>query len=72
MSIQKIRSSLDSDDLKVFDDIMNNINLANNVKHDIIGFDDVKNFIIRSKFNTKPYNGLICIENGNVANINCY
>lgn len=72
MSLEKVRSSLNSDDLNVFDDVMSNVNLANNVPHDIIGFDDVKNFIIRSKFNTKPFNGLICIENGKVANINCY
>ena len=72
MSLEKVRSSLNSDDLNVFDDIMSNIRLANNVKHSIIWFDDVLNFIVKSKFNTKPFNGLICIENGEVANINCY
>lgn len=72
MPIEKVRSSLLSDDLNVFDDIMSNIRLANNVKHSIIWFDDVLNFIVKSKFNTKPFNGLICIENGEVANINCY
>lgn len=64
MSLEKVRSSLSSDDLKDFDDIMNNVHLSKDVSHDIIGFDDVKNFIIKSKFNTKPFNGLVCIEKG--------
>ena len=52
MSIEQIRSSLNSDDLKRFNDIMYRIHLANDVKHDVIGFDNVDNFIIKSVFNT--------------------
>lgn len=72
MTIEKIRSSLIGDDLKVFDDIMSNVNLANDVIHDIIGFDDVNNFIIKSNYNTKPNIGLVFIKDGMVAGSNCY
>ena len=57
MSIEKLRSSLNSDDLKTFNDIMYRIHLCDDVNHDIIGFDDVNNFIIKS--NSSEY----CIFN---------
>lgn len=72
MSIEQIRSSLNRDDQKVFDGIMENIHLANNVKYDIIGFKDAKNFIIENTFNHYPRTGLISIRDGEVANISCY
>ena len=72
MSIEKIRSSLLSDDLKVFDDIMENVHLANNVKHDIINFKDVRNFIIETSFDQFPKTGLISFRDGKIANISCY
>lgn len=73
MSIEKVRSSLDSDDLKTFDDVMYNVYLATNVQYDIIGFNDAKNFIIKSSFDSKPYqNGLVIINNGSVAKTVCY
>ena len=72
MSIEKVRSSLDSDDLKRFNDVMYNVHLASDVHHDIIGFDDVNNFIIKSKFNTNPSTGLTCVKNGKVVEAICY
>ena len=72
MGIERIRSSLNSDDLKVFDDIMSNAHLADDVKHDIIGFDNIRNFIIKSTFNTKPNTGLVLIKDGTIANSICY
>ena len=73
MSIEKVRSSLNSDDLKTFDDIMYNIHLADDVHHDIIDFNDAKNFIIKSFFDSKPYqNGLVIINNGYVSKTVCY
>ena len=74
MSIEKVRSSLTSDDLKTFDDVMYNIHLADDVQHDIIGFNDAKNFIIKSNFDyATPYSsGLVIINNGQVAKTVCY
>ena len=73
MSIEKVRSSLSSDDLKTFDDVMYNVHLATDVQHDIIGFNDAKNFIIKSSFDSKPYqNGLVIINNGSVSKTVCY
>ena len=72
MSIEQIRSSLSSDDLKRFNDIMYRMHLANDVKHDVIGFDNVDNFIIKSAFNTHPSTGLVCVKNGNIAKAICY
>ena len=72
MSIENMRSSLNSNDLKLFDDIMYNVHLSDNVHHDIIGFDDVNNFIVRSKFDTKPYTGLVFIKDGKIASSLCY
>ena len=72
MSIEKLRSSLNSDDLKTFNDIMYRIHLCDDVNHDIIGFDDVNNFIIKSKYNTKPDIGLVVIKDGMVADASCY
>ena len=72
MSIEQIRSSLDSDDLKRFNDIMYRIHLADDVQHDVIGFDNVDNFIIKSVFNTYPSTGLTCVKNGNIAKAICY
>lgn len=72
MSIEKIRSSLNSDDLNTFNDIMYRIHLADDVDHDVIGFDDANNFIIRSKYNSKPNIGLVVIKNGDIATNICY
>ena len=72
MSIEQIRSSLDSDDLKRFNDIMYRIHLADDVQHDVIGFDNVDNFVIKSTFNTYPSTGLTCVKNGNIAKAICY
>ena len=74
MSIEKVRSSLNSDDLKTFDDVMYNIHLADDVHHDIIDFNDAKNFIIKSSFDyATPYSsGLIIINNGHAAKTVCY
>lgn len=72
MSIEQVRSSLDSDDLKRFNDVMYNVHLANDVHHDIIGFDNANNFVIKSTFNTNPSTGLTCVKNGEVVEAICY
>lgn len=72
MSIEQIRSSLNSDDLKRFNDIMYRIHLADDVQHDVIGFDNADNFIIKSAFTTRPSTGLTCVKNGNIAKAICY
>lgn len=51
---------------------MSNIHLATNVEHEIIGFDNVLNFIIKSKFNTKPEIGLVFVKDGKITNSFCY
>ena len=72
MSIEQIRSSLSSDDLKRFNDVMYNVQLAPDVQHDIIGFDNANNFVIKSTFNTNPSIGLTCVKNGEVVEAICY
>ena len=72
MSIEQIRSSLNSDDLKRFNDVMYNVHLANDVYHDIIGFDNANNFVIKSTFSTNPSIGLTCVKNGEVVEAICY
>ena len=72
MSIENIRSSLNSDDLKVFDDIMENVHLTDDAEHDIISFKDVRNFIIETSFDQFPKTGLTSFRDGKIANISCY
>ena len=72
MSIEKLRSSLNSDDRKVFDKAFSNFHREDNVKTEIIGFDDPLNFIIKSDFDTKPYTGLVFVRDGLINNSYCY
>ena len=67
MSIEKIRSSLNSDDLKKFDTALSNLHLADNVSHDVVDFTNTSNFVIKSTYDTKPYTGLVLISDGNIA-----
>ena len=67
MSIEKLRSSLNSDDLKKFDTALSNLHLADNVIHNVIDFTDGDNFIIKSMYNTKPYTGLVLYNNGKIS-----
>lgn len=65
MSINQIRSSLNSDDLKCFDSILSKFKMSDDVQHDIIDFTDKENFICKSKYNIKP-NGFIVFRNGEI------
>ena len=57
MTIEKLRSSLSSDDLKEFDKVLSNFHMANNVSHEVLDFSDTHNFVLKSSFYTKPYTG---------------
>ena len=71
MSIEKIRSSLNSDDLDEFDKTLSNFHMTDNVSHEIIDFDNTHNFVLKSKFNTKPYTGIVFFRDGKVASTIC-
>ena len=71
MSIEKMRSSLNSDDLEKFDKVLSKIKLADNVNHDIIDFDDCNNFVIKSKYNTNPSIGIIFFRDGEITKTIC-
>lgn len=70
-TIEKIRASLSSDALTRFDNILSKYKMADNVDHKIVDFDDCDNFIVKSTFNTKPYNGFVFIRDGNIADSFC-
>lgn len=67
MSIEKLRSSLNSDDIREFDKVLSNFHMANNVSHEVIDFDDAHNFVVKSSFNTKPYIGIVLFQDGNIS-----
>ena len=57
MSIEKLRSSLNSDDRREFDTTLSNFRMADNVDHEVIDFTNPNNFVLKSTFDTKPYTG---------------
>lgn len=67
MSINKLRSILNSNDLKEFDKTLSNFHMANNVSHNIVDYDDPHNFVIKSTFNNKPKSGFTLFRDGNVS-----
>ena len=67
MSIEKLRSSLNSDDLKEFDTAISSLHMADNVDHEVIDFDNPHSFVIKSRFYTKPYIGIVSFQNGNIS-----
>ena len=71
MSIDAIRASLENDALKDFDATLSKLTLADNVVNKIIDFTNSKNFIVKSTFNTKPYNGFVVFRNGEIAGTYC-
>ena len=62
MLIEKLRSSLNSDDLREFDKVLSNFHMANNVSHEVIDFDDAHNFVVKSSFN-----GIVLFQDGNIS-----
>ena len=72
MSIKDIRDSLNGESRKNFDNTLSKFKMSDNVTHDIIGFDDDKNFIIRSLFDAKPRIGLVIFKDGEIAKTLCY
>ena len=71
MSIEKIRSSLNSDDLAEFDKTLSNFSMVSDVNHEIVDFDDPYNFVLKSRFNSKPYTGIVFFRDGKVASTIC-
>lgn len=71
MSINKLRSLLNGNDLKDFDNTLSKFSMCNNVKHAILDFKDAKNFILKSEYDVKPKTGLVIFENGQVASTLC-
>ena len=67
MSIEKLRSSLSSDDLKEFDKVLSNFHMDDNVDHEVLDFSNVGNFVLKSSFNTKPYTGIVLFQDGNIS-----
>lgn len=67
MSIEEIRSSLNSDDLKEFDNNISNFHMGDNVIHEIIDFNTPTNFVLKSTYNTKPYIGLVLFNDGKIS-----
>lgn len=67
MSIGEVRSSLNSDDRKKFDNTLSNFRVAGNVSHEVIDFDDPSNFVVKSTFDTKPYKGIVSFQDGNIS-----
>ena len=53
MSIEKLRSSLNSDDRREFDTTLSNFRMADNVDHEVIDFTNPNNFVLKSTFDTK-------------------
>ena len=67
MSIEKLRSSLNSDDLKKFDTTLSNFLMSNDVTHEIINYESPNTFMVKSEYNSYPKNGLIAFEDGKIS-----
>ena len=67
MSIEKLRSSLNSDDRREFDRVLSNFHMADNVNHEVLDFTNPNNFVLKSRFNTKPYTGIVLLQDGNIS-----
>ena len=67
MSIEKLRSSLNSDDRREFDTTLSNFRMADNVDHEVIDFTNPNNFVLKSTFDTKPYTGIVLFQDGNIS-----
>lgn len=72
MLIEKVRSLLNSNDLKTFNDVLSHYKMEDNVHHEIIDFTDVKNFIVKTTFQSFPKTGLVCFNDGEITSVNCY
>lgn len=69
MSIEEIRSSLNSDDLREFDRTLSNFRMADNVSHSILNYESPKTFMIKSEYNSYPKNGLIAFADGKISDL---
>ena len=67
MSIDEVRSSLNSDDRKKFDNAISNFRMADNVSHEVIDFTSPTDFVLKSTFDTKPYKGIVSFQDGNIS-----
>lgn len=71
MSIENIRSSLNSDNLTIFDRTLSKYKSSDNVLDEIIDFTDASNFIVKSIFDTKPIYGFVIFKDGEIAGTCC-